>query len=61
MIYLIDEKIKRQARYGWSYAKFLDYRETITLVSDYDQLKTITSQKMLEGDKNIIILFTFLF
>lgn len=56
MIYLIDEKIKRQVRYGWSYDKFLDYRETITLVSDYDQLKKITSQKMLESDKNIIIL-----
>ena len=56
MIYLIDEKKERQLKYGWSFNRFLKYKDSLTVISDYDQLKNITSTTILDSPTNIIIL-----
>lgn len=56
MIYLIDEKKERQVKYGWSLDRFLKYKDIFTIVSDYEQLKDISSTTLLDSPNNIIML-----
>jgi hypothetical protein len=56
MIYLLDEKKERQIKYGWSLDRFLKYKDIFTIVSDYEQLKSITSTTILDSPSNIIML-----
>jgi hypothetical protein len=56
MIYLIDEKKERQVKYGWSLDRFLKYKDIFTIVSDYEQLKNISSTTILDSPNNIIML-----
>lgn len=56
MIYLIDEKKERQLKYGWNIDNFLKYKNVITTISDYNELKHITSKAILENPSNVILL-----
>lgn len=54
MIYLIDDKRNRQSDYGWDKKLFQKYSDIITPVYLYDEIKNISSQKMLSPE-NIVL------
>ena len=56
MIYLIDEKKERQVKYAWPTDRFLKYKDLLTVVSDYEQLKNLTSKTLLDSPSNILML-----
>lgn len=55
MIYLLDDKKSRQNDYGWNENKFQLYSDSIKPIYLYDEIKEISSKKILSS--NNIVLF----
>lgn len=55
MIYLIDEKTERQSSYGWTNERFIEYKSKIARVKNYNELKDISSQVILD-EGNVVLL-----
>lgn len=54
MIYLIDDKVLRQQKYGWSKQKFDQYKDCLTVIHTKAQLDPVRDQIFVSND---IILF----
>ena len=55
MIYLIDEKIKRQASYGWSVSRFEKYKEVIEPINNYSRFEDEKSLDDIFTEGNVIL------
>lgn len=55
MIYIIDEKTKRQTSYGWDTRRFQKYNEVITPINDYSFLGSEVFEDEVLSEGNIVL------
>lgn len=55
MIYLIDDKIKRQQDYGWHREKLNQYSEVLTFVHIFNEIEDVELRKEIFSDNNIVL------
>lgn len=55
MIYIIDEKTKRQTSYGWNAQRFQKYNEVITPINDYSFLGSGGFEDEVLSEGNVVL------
>lgn len=55
MIYLIDEKTKRQAGYGWNAKRFEKYKESIVSINDYSRFEDDGFMDVVFSEGNVVL------
>ena len=55
MIYLIDEKTKRQAGYGWNAKRFEIYKDTIESINDYSRFEDDDFMDVVFSKGNVVL------